>query len=314
MLVVLPIACASSAPVAGSASAGAGTATTVSGPAAAPSVPAGGYEVRTHTETLVDTARPTEAMAGTGVPAGAERVLDTTFTYPDAAGPFPLIAFAHGNAGHPRKFRQLFDAWAAAGFVVVAPAFPHSNDEVPGTTSVFDLPSQPGDVSFAITEALRRSEEAGHALFGRIDPDEIGAGGLSLGGATAFMVAFDDCCRDDRIDAVIVMDGYQPDGAGLDLATGLPLLIMHADDDPILPYAGAEVAFAAAAPPKYLVTIHEAAHATPYEDAPDPADEMVLATTSAFWRLHLGGDPDAAGDLRRSASVPGLTTLVEAPG
>lgn len=282
--------------------------------ATAPVVPAGGFQVATHTETLVDPTRPTPDLPETGVPPSAQRTMETTFTYPDVAGAFPLVVFAHGHNGHPRKFTQLFEAWAAAGFVVAAPSFPLSNDEVPGAASVFDLPGQSGDLTFVISEALRRSGEPGDALQGRVNPEEIAVGGLSLGGATVYSSAFDDCCRDRRIDAVMVLDAPHPDASGLDLALGLPLLIMHADGDPVIPYSSAEEAFEAAATPKYLVTIHEAVHASPYEDTPDPADELVLATTTAFWRLHLAHDADAAVELSRAARVPGLTTVVENPG
>lgn len=303
---------ASDAARAGSATAAAPTPSTTE-VGTTPTVPAGGYDVRTRTETLVDATRATPELEGTGVAASDERTLVTTFTYPDAAGPFPLIAFSHGNGGHPRKFSQLFEAWAAAGFVVVAPTFPLSNDEVPGSTSVFDLSNQPGDVSHAITAALRMNGERGSFLEARVDPDQIGVGGMSLGGATTYMLAFDRCCRDPRVDAVIVMDGYHPDFDGMDLTQGLPLLILHADADPVLPYTQATEAFAAASPPKYLVTIHEDVHSTPYEDAPDPADEMVLATTTAFWRLYLAHDDGAAADLTNRSSVDGLTTVVEEP-
>lgn len=277
-------------------------------------VPVGGYQVRSRTRTLVDDTRPTPDLPDTGVQPAADRTLVTTFTYPDAVGPFPLIVFAHGHNGHPRKFTELFAAWAAAGFVVAAPAFPLSNDEVPGATSVFDLVNQPGDVSFVITSTLQLSGDPDSFLQGRVNPEQIAVGGLSLGGDTVYQVAFDECCRDDRVDAVIVMDGPHPDSDGLDLDRGVPLLIMHADADPVIAYRFAEEAFAAAGPPKYLVTIHEAVHSSPYEDAPDPADQMVIDTTIAFWRLHVAHQADAAADLSTAARVDGLTTVVEQPG
>lgn len=280
----------------------------------APVVPPGGFDVATHTETLVDTTRATPDEPDTGVAPADERVLETTFTYPDAPGPFPLIVFAHGHNGHPRKFTRLFEAWAAAGLVIAAPTFPLSNDEVPGRASVFDLPQQPGDVSFVISEALEASDEPGNPLEGRIEPEQVGVGGLSLGGATTYAVAFDDCCRDDRVDAVAVFDALRPDLAGLRLDAGVPLLVIHADQDPVAPVAPAEEAFAAAAPPKHLIVLHEVMHAQAYEDDPDPADDLVRDATTAFWRRYLADDPDAAAAFTAAAQVEGLSTVTEDAG
>lgn len=322
VLAALAVACSGGGDGAGDRErAGAGPGSTTSTTAlgagvtvTAPVVPPGGFEVATHTETLVDDTRPTQDLPDTGVPPSDSRTLVTTFTYPDAPGRFPLLVFAHGHNGHPRKFSELFAAWAAAGFVVAAPTFPLSNDEVPGRATVFDLASQPGDMSFVISESLRLAGEPGSFLQGRVNPEEIAVGGLSLGGATAYQVAFDDCCLDPRVDAVMALEAPHPDTSGLDLASGLPLLVMHADQDPVIPFTQGEEAFAAAAAPKYFVTIHEAAHASPYEDTPDPADAMVIDTTTAFWRLYVAHDAGAAVDLSEAARVQGLTTVVEQPG
>lgn len=312
---VVAASCSSGSPGSpGSGSAGSGSPSTPAEPTTT-TTRAGPYPVLTHTETLVDGGRPTPDLPETGVPPASDRTMVTTFTYPDGPGPFPLVAFAHGQDATPRKFEQLFAAWAAAGFVVVAPAFPLSNQDVPGAASILDLPSQPGDLSFVISSALRMNGEPGSVLQGKVDPEEIGVAGLSLGGATVYGITFDACCLDSRVDAAIVMDGVHPAiGGAFDLANGTPLLITHADGDYRLPYANAQEAFAAAVAPKYFVTIHEDVHFQPYEDAPDPADQMVIDTTTAFWRLYLGHDAAAAVDLSSSARVDGLTTVIENPG
>lgn len=258
--------------------------------------------VQHRTLELVDSSRPTEA--GAGRPGSDVRHLVTQVWVPPGAGPFPLVAFSHGLAGHPRKFTHLFRAWAQAGYVVAAPAFPLSNDEVPGEPTFTDLPNQPGDVSFVIDRVLE-------ALGERIDPERIGVAGLSLGGATTYGLAFNDCCRDERPIAAMVLDGIRLALPGAyDLATGLPLLIVHAEEDYTLPYRDAEEAYAAAVAPKYLVTLHEAAHAEPYENTPDPADDLVRAVTIAFWDRYLGGDESAEQRLLAAVRPPSLASVV----
>lgn len=264
-------------------------------------------EVEHLTLDLVDTSRPTPAN-GPQQPASDQRELTTEVYVPAGTGPFPLIAFSHGWAGHPRKFTQLFQAWAEAGYAVVAPAFPVSNDRAPGGASSDDVLEQPADISFAIDQVLAASADEDDPLYGAIDPDHIGAAGLSLGGVTTYGVAFSTCCRDDRVLAAIVMDG----GAinfDFELDSGLPLMIMHGDADYLVPYAAATVVYEEASAPKWLVTIHEAIHFEPYEDTPDPADELVRASTIAFWDRYLKDDASAEQRLVDAVTPDSLASV-----
>jgi predicted dienelactone hydrolase len=293
---VLVSACASSS----NSDAQGGARTTSSEPAAATDV-----DVATRTETFVDTTRTTEAPN-----AAPDRTLVTTIRYPDEGGPYPLVVLAHGANGHPRKFTKLTTAWAKAGYVVAAPAFPNSNDEARGGIAVEAYAHQPADVSFVIDEVLALVDAPEGPLAGRIDADRLGVAGLSLGAATTYGVTFHSCCRDPRIDAVIAMAGvllpYTP--GEFDLA-GVPLLILHGDADPVLGIELDADAYARAAPPKIFVTIHGGGHAEPFEDTVDPADAMVEAVTTDFWDVYLGGEPDALDRLLADADVPGLTTV-----
>ena len=117
-------------------SAPAATASTVA-PTGRPAL--GPFAVGTMMRTLVDTSRPTAAQGG--APARPSRTLVTTILYPAvgpaspspaarsnappeaAAGPFPLIVFAHGSSAAPADFAALLGSWAAAGYVVAAPAW-----------------------------------------------------------------------------------------------------------------------------------------------------------------------------------------------
>ena len=262
---------------------------------------------------LVDPTRPTEA--GAGMPHRAERRLVTEVYLPAGQGPFPFIAFAHGLNGHPRKFSELLTAWADAGYAVAAPTFPLSNDEVPGEATWTDVANQPGDISFVIDEVLAANQDPSSPALGAIDPERIGVAGLSLGGATTYGVAFNDCCLDDRPVAAMVLDGARlPVGGEFDLARGLPLLIVHADEDFALPYRNAVDAFAEAAAPKWFVTLHAFAHAEPFEDTRHPTDDLVRAATIAFWDRYLGDDASAEDRLVNAVTPAGMATLEADPG
>ena len=269
-------------------------------------------EVETFTLDLVDVTRPTPA--GAGLPGSDRRELRTDVYVPAGEGPFPFIAFSHGLSGHPRKFTQLLSAWADQGYLVAAPAFPLSNDQVPGEPTFADLPDQPGDISFVIDHVLAANEDPEDPLYGTVDPEHIGVAGLSLGGATTYGVAFNDCCRDDRPIAAMVLDGARlAVGGEFQMGSGLPLLIVHADEDYALPYAEAADAYADAVAPKWLVTLHEAAHAEPFEDTPDPADELVVEVTTAFWDRWLKEDESATDRLAEAVTPASLATLEAQP-
>lgn len=286
------------------------------GPLAGPShaTPPGGERpvVQPWNQTFVDASRTTPAGATT--PELPRRTLVTTMYRPTGKGPFPLIVFSHGSNGHPDKFTQLLGAWAAAGYVVAAPAFPRTNSRVPQDEQVVgDVAQQPADVSFVIDQMLRLNRSRKSRLHGAIDPKRIGAGGVSLGGATTYGVTFADCCRDRRIRAAEVLDGIVlpvGDGQGeMRLDGHVPLLIAHSDTDPVLPYSGAQQTFAAAAPPVWFVSLHGASHATQWQDEPTPYDQIAIAVTTDFWNATLGGRARAFTRLERDASVPGLSSI-----
>lgn len=260
----------------------------------------GTYPVAELTETYVDDSRPTETPDGQGAPS---RTLVTTIVYPQGEGPFPLIVLAHGLTGNPDKFTELTTGWASAGFVVAAPLFPLTSNQVPAQV-IADYNNQPGDVSFVIDEVLARSEGDEGALAGLVSADHVGVAGLSLGGATVYGVAFNSCCRDDRVDAALVMAGMLLDFEGEFEWPAVPLMVIagNADNSGRDPYS-------MASPPEYLWTIERALHSAPFEDADDPADELVVTVTVDFWNGYLYEDAGAIERLLTDAMVPGTATL-----
>lgn len=232
----------------------------------------------------------------------------TTIYRPNGTGPFPLIVFSHGLAGHPEKFTKLFSAWADAGFAIAAPAFPLTNNQVENPSSnAGDVGQQPADVSFVLDNVLALDEQRGSRLRNAIDERRIGASGLSLGGLTTYMLVYGECCRDQRINAVAVLDGF---GADAPLDGHVPLLIAHSDTDPTIAYSSAREAFTAASAPAWLVTLHGASHASQWENSVTPYDHIAERITTDFWDATLNGNSQAFARLERDATVPGVSSIV----
>ena len=257
---------------------------------------------------LVDTSRP--AVDPISVRSAPTRALPTELYLPAARRPVPLIVFAHGYNGDPSKFTELFQHWSDAGFAVVAPVFPITfTGAADGPISrAIDVAQQPGDLSFVLDHVLRSKWKS------RIDVTRIGTAGLSLGGATTWGFIGNTCCRDRRIRAAIVMDGIQfPFKGGKIEPNRIPLLMYHADHDYALPYAAARTAYEKAASPKYFVTIFGAFHAEPYENTPNVADEMVMHTSTLFFRAYLLGDTNARARILSAATIAGISTAESTP-
>ncbi len=269
-------------------------------------------------ETFIDTTRSTTASGSR--PEATSRTLETTIYVPSGRSRRPLIVFAHGSDGHPDKFTELLGAWVAAGYVVAAPAFPLSNATVPRPDqSISDVVHQPGDLSFVLTEVLDLARDRKSALYRRIDRKAIGVGGLSLGGATTYGAAFTECCGDDRFIAAAVLDGVQlsvgddPERGKPVLDGHIPLLLVHSDVDPVLPYSLATTAFESAAPPVWFVTLHGASHASQFENDVTAYDAIGKQITIDFWDATLKGKRAAFRRLERDATVAGLSSIEVKP-
>jgi dienelactone hydrolase len=181
--------------------------------------------------------------------------------------------------GHPRKFTQLFGRWAEAGYVVAAPAFPHTNDENP-PQSIDDVVNQPADITFVLDQLLAR---------GVGDGERVGVGGYSLGAETALAVALHPRYADLRIRAVVAVAGalFHPDFAAETLRP-LPLLLIHGTEDTKKDrLRHALEVHEAAHEPKELVLIEGAGHGICQDDGGRHAARVAEITTT-FWNNNLG--------------------------
>lgn len=315
---------------------GSATATAAPGGDSADGVaPLGTYAVGKTVVNLVDDSRPTAAVGSYG--GAADRTLKTTIYYPakgsyveddiveDAspakkAAPYPLILFSHGLTANATVYEGVINEWVSAGYVVAAPDYPLSNSAAPGgnvfANGLGDVANQPADASFVIDEVLALSKERGR-LRGLVDKKHIGASGHSLGGITTFGLTYSTCCIDRRIDAAAPMSGVAgvvADGTTYFQGVDTPLLILHGDSDPLVPYGAGLDAYARASAPKFLVTFVGAGHVAPFVGAEGEQGDALVGSGLAFWDSFLKGDPEGLDRLEAAAADPTVATLQEDPG
>jgi dienelactone hydrolase len=233
---------------------------------------------------------------------GPDRPLPTTVWYPDAPGPFPLVLFSHGVTSEPSAYASLLTAWARAGFVVAAPAYPHTAYGVADYDPV-DVINQPLDASYVITRMLTLNTKPGDPLRGRINPARIAAAGHSAGGITTIGMFTGN--RDDRLVAGIVL-------AGRELFTvpfsGPPaaLLFVHGKLDRSVSYASGLAAFQSVPWSRAMMAVTKGGHVAITKDF-----GPVIATTTDFLRWSLYGDAAARGRLRSDATRGGMATWMD---
>ena len=147
-------------------------------------------------------------------------------------GRFPIVVFSHGLAGLPSRLPALATRWAAAGFVVVAPAYPHTSRGV-AKLEVADVLNQPADASQVLTRILALDRAADDPLRGHLAPDRIAAAGHSAGAITTVGLFANG--RDPRLDAGIVLAGNAIGMGNAYVGRPAALLFVHGDKDPVTP-------------------------------------------------------------------------------
>ncbi len=278
---------------------------------------------------LVDTSRTIELPDGASEPrilvtevfypargvageAGAPPTLNATAAQRD--GPFPLVIFGHGFDVTPELYAALLQAWARAGYVVAAPVFPLENADAPGGPDESDLVNEPADMRFVISQMLALSNRGSGPLARLIDPALVAVSGQSDGGDAALAVAYDRAYRDLRVSAAIVLSGAEiptlpsftfPGG-------GPPLLATQGTADTVNPPSATDAFFAAATPPKYLLSLVGAAHLPPYSTE-QPQLAIVERVTIAFLDTYLKHMASASRRLVSLGDVPRTATMLADP-
>ena len=204
---------------------------------------------------------------------GAHRPLETSIWYAAGAGRHPVVLFSHGLGGLPAQFTPIISTWVAAGFAVVAPAYPHTNGKVEVDPS--DVRNQPADASFVLRSlAGDRQLDLGHVV----------AAGFSAGGTTTLGLL--QRGHAPGIVAAISIAGRRP--ASSFGGAPVPVLFVHGDRDPTVPIDAGRAAYRAVPWPKTFVVVPGGRHGDCLNPG-NPAYPRISGTILEFLRSHLEG-------------------------
>jgi predicted dienelactone hydrolase len=198
-----------------------------------------------------------------GLYAGANsRKMDVHIWYPGGpAAPGPLIVFSHGFSSNNAECKYLARQLASLGYVVAAPNFPATNWMARGGSYIRDAVNQPADLRFLIDQLLAWNIIQENPLAGRIDPVRIGAMGVSLGGLTTTLLAFDRNRLDSRIKAAVSIAGLHAMFTPAFYAhRNLPYMVVAGSGDQVVPYATNAAPIVADIPGAVLVSIKQGSH------------------------------------------------------
>ena len=224
---------------------------------------------------------------------------------PAASGRFPLVLFSHGLQAKPESYASITTTWAAAGFIVAAPAYPFTNGDSGDQFNAGDIVNQPANATAVITAVLTLDTTSGDLLAGHIDASRVAAGGHSAGGYTT-VGELSGSTRDTRLSAGIVLSGGSL-GSALSGPT-TKLLFVHGDMDTTVPIASGRAVYNSTTWPKAFMTIIGGDHLSPVFNA-GSASQASQVTMLDFLRWALYGDGAAKARLPGDATIAGKTSF-----
>ncbi|MET7967788.1 alpha/beta hydrolase [Micromonospora sp. NPDC005305] len=222
---------------------------------------------------------------------------------PVAAGRFPVVVHSHGLRSLPELHAALTTRWAAAGFVVAAPAYPRTNLRSRDFTRA-DVRNQPADGWRLIRHLVRLDARRGDPLAGHLAVDRFAAAGHSAGGFTT--AGMFTSGHSARLRAGIVMAGGGL--AGSFAGPVAPLLFVHGGADPVVPESVGRAAYARSLGPAAFLSLPGQGHGE-YLTPGLPGFAQVLAASTDFLRWTLYDDRRSRDRLPVDARLPGVTTL-----
>jgi dienelactone hydrolase len=213
-----------------------------------------------------------------------------------ASGRFPLVLFSHGLTAQPNDFAALLTRWAQAGFIAIAPTYPHTSYGAPGFDPT-DVLNQPADASAVLSQFLALADP----LVQHVDRKRIAAAGHSGGGITTAGLFSSE--RDRRLTAGIIIAGTDFAGAPF-VGPPAAMLMVHGRNDTTVRYAAGHTVFRAIPWSRAMLTITNGDHVIDADSF-----EAVTRTTTEFLRWSLHGDAAARSRIPSAAAVNGVATL-----
>ncbi len=164
----------------------------------------------------------------------ANRDITITLWRPEEASEKrPLLLFSHGFMSTREGCTHMAKHLSSYGYFVACVEHPFSNANAPDGPNEFDVVNQPSDLSFVLDQILKE----GSVEFDLVDPDRIGAFGISLGANTVTLAAFHPEWREPRLKAVVSVVGHgDVFGQSFFQTANIPFLMIAGTADNIVPY------------------------------------------------------------------------------
>jgi dienelactone hydrolase len=250
---------------------------------------------------------------------GVDRPLPTTVWYPAAGvavpddepgapvrgalvapGRFPIVLFSHGLDSRPEHHVALTVRWAAAGFVVVAPAYPHTKLGAARFDRA-DVRQQPADAWHVLRAVGALDRTLGDPFAGHLDASLVAAVGHSAGGYTTAGLLTAGHSAVLR-GAVVIAGGTRHRFGG----RPVPVLFVHGSADRVVPVSAGWFAYRQVPWPRAFLAVVGRGHGE-YLVPGQPGFAQVVPTITDFLRWTLYNDTTAR-DRLALADVPGVTS------
>lgn len=231
---------------------------------------------------LIDTSRPTVSHGHT---ISQSRALTTLVWYPQVSERSPLIVFAHGFQVGPAPYESMLQAWAAHGYVVAAPEFPLTDQDLAGANlDENDINNQPDDLRF-VTDSL---VAGGSPVASRIDPSRVAVAGHSDGAESALAASVAPTPAGEPPFRALVAMSVQ-EIPGVNHTANPPMLVTQGDADSINPPSYGYTTYQDGASPKFLLVIKGGGHLPPLQ-AGSAWLPGLEAVTEAFMDAYVESD------------------------